>query len=127
MGAPLWSSGSAWTKYHYHPCSKLGVGVSEGCFIFDFVSLSLEVINLRPPMDWLLLYRQHLPQVLMYGVLSAFVLVMRKSLCSESYCYFPYMLPIFHLIHAYGLSAPRLYLNYQRPKDVKDTGCAWIR
>ena len=24
---------------HYHPCSNLGVGISEGCFIFDFASL----------------------------------------------------------------------------------------
>ena len=28
---------------HYYPCSNLGVGISEGCFIFDFDSLPLEV------------------------------------------------------------------------------------
>ena len=32
-----------WTTDHYHPCSNLGVGISEGCYIFDFASLSLEV------------------------------------------------------------------------------------
>ena len=31
------------TTDHYHPCSNLGVGLSEGCFIFDFDSLPLEV------------------------------------------------------------------------------------
>ena len=28
---------------HYHPRSNLGVCLSEGCFIFDFVSLPLDV------------------------------------------------------------------------------------
>ena len=28
---------------HYHPCSNPGVGISEGCFVFHFVSLHLEV------------------------------------------------------------------------------------
>jgi len=28
---------------HYHPCSNPGVGISEGCFVFHFVSLPLEV------------------------------------------------------------------------------------
>jgi len=32
-----------WTTDHYHPCSNLGVGISEGCFVFDFTSLPLEV------------------------------------------------------------------------------------
>ena len=32
-----------WTTDHYHPCSNLGMGISEGCFIFDFASLPLEV------------------------------------------------------------------------------------
>jgi len=32
-----------WTTDHYHPCSNLGVGISEGCFVFDFASLPLEV------------------------------------------------------------------------------------
>jgi len=31
------------TTDHYHPCSNLGVGIAEGCFIFDFTSLPLEV------------------------------------------------------------------------------------
>ena len=30
---------ACWTTDHYHPCSNLGVGISEGCFIFDFASL----------------------------------------------------------------------------------------
>ena len=32
-----------WTRHHYHPRSNLGVGISEGGFIFDFASLPLEV------------------------------------------------------------------------------------
>ena len=31
------------TTDHYHPCSNPGVGISEGCFVFHFVSLPLEV------------------------------------------------------------------------------------
>jgi len=34
---------ACWTTNHYHPCSNLGVGISEGCFVFHFVSLPLEV------------------------------------------------------------------------------------
>ena len=34
---------ACWTTDHYHPCSNLGVGISEGCFIFDFASLPLKV------------------------------------------------------------------------------------
>ena len=34
---------ACWTTDHYHPCSNLGVGISEGCFIFDYASLPLEV------------------------------------------------------------------------------------
>ena len=34
---------ACWTTDHYHPCSNVGVGISEGCFIFDFASLFLEV------------------------------------------------------------------------------------
>ena len=34
---------ACWTTDHYHPCLNLGVGVSEGCFVFDFTSLPLEV------------------------------------------------------------------------------------
>ena len=32
-----------WITDHYHPCSNTGVGISEGCFVFRFVSLPLEV------------------------------------------------------------------------------------
>jgi len=32
---------ACWTRDHYHPCSNLGVGISEGRFIFDFTSLPL--------------------------------------------------------------------------------------
>jgi len=28
---------------HYHPCSNLGMRISEGCFIFDFTSVPFEV------------------------------------------------------------------------------------
>jgi len=31
------------TTDHYHPCSNPGVGISEGCFVFCFTSLPLEV------------------------------------------------------------------------------------
>ena len=31
------------TTDHCHPCSNLGVGISEGCFNFDFASLPLKV------------------------------------------------------------------------------------
>jgi len=34
---------ACWTTNDYHPCSNLGVGISEGCFIFDSASLPLEV------------------------------------------------------------------------------------
>ena len=34
---------ACWTTDHYHPCSNLGVGISEGCFVFEFASLPLEV------------------------------------------------------------------------------------
>ena len=34
---------ACWTTDHYHLCSNLGVGISEGCFIFVFASLPLEV------------------------------------------------------------------------------------
>jgi len=27
---------ACWTTDHYHPCLNPGVGISEGCFIFDF-------------------------------------------------------------------------------------------
>ena len=32
-----------WTTDHCRPCSNLGVGISEDCFIFDFASLLVEV------------------------------------------------------------------------------------
>jgi len=41
-----WLCGPAvacWITDHYHPCSNLGMGISEGCFILDFASLPLEV------------------------------------------------------------------------------------
>ena len=34
---------ACWTTDHYHPCSNPDVGISEGCFVFHFVSLPLEV------------------------------------------------------------------------------------
>ena len=34
---------ACWTTDHYHPCSNLGVGISEGCFVLDIASLHLEV------------------------------------------------------------------------------------
>ena len=34
---------ACWTTDHYHACSNPGVGISEGCFVFRFVSLSLEI------------------------------------------------------------------------------------
>ena len=34
-----------WTTDHYHLSSKLGVSISEHCFIFDFASLPLEVVR----------------------------------------------------------------------------------
>ena len=41
--APPWSSGSVFDRRSLPPCSNLGVGISEGCFIFDFPSLPLEI------------------------------------------------------------------------------------
>jgi len=35
--------GSALDTYPYHMSSNLGMSISEGCFIFDFASLPLEV------------------------------------------------------------------------------------
>ena len=32
-----------WTTNHYHLSSNLGRGIFQGCFIFDFASLPLEV------------------------------------------------------------------------------------
>ena len=34
-----------WITDHYHLSSNLGVGISEGCFIFDFASLPLDVVR----------------------------------------------------------------------------------
>ena len=48
---------ACWVTDHYHPCSNLGVGISEGCFIFDFASLPLEVA--RPILSAYLAYRVH--------------------------------------------------------------------
>ena len=36
---------ACWITNHYHRCSNLGVGISEGCFVFDFASLQLEVVR----------------------------------------------------------------------------------
>jgi len=43
---PPWSSGSVLDYRLLPPCSNLGVGISEGCFVFDFTSLPLEVTHL---------------------------------------------------------------------------------
>ena len=32
-----------WSTDHYHPCSNLGVGISEGCFIFHHHRLLLKL------------------------------------------------------------------------------------
>ena len=41
---PPWSNWVArWVIDYYHPSSNLGVGIPEGCFIFDFALLPLEV------------------------------------------------------------------------------------
>ena len=37
---------ACWTTDHYHPCSNPGVGIYEGCFVFHFVSLLMEVARL---------------------------------------------------------------------------------
>ena len=34
---------ACWTTDHYQECSNLGLGISEGCLIFDFASLPLEL------------------------------------------------------------------------------------
>ena len=34
---------ACWITDHCHSCSNLGVGISEGCLIFDFASLHLEI------------------------------------------------------------------------------------
>ena len=34
---------ACWITDHYHPGLNLGLGISEGCFIFDFASFPLEV------------------------------------------------------------------------------------
>ena len=34
---------ACWTTVHYHLSLNLDVDISEGCFIFDFPSLPLEV------------------------------------------------------------------------------------
>ena len=39
----LVGSAVRWTKDHYHLNSNFGVGKTQGCFIFDLVSLPLEV------------------------------------------------------------------------------------
>ena len=34
---------ACWTTDYYHPCSNVGVGISEGRFICDFAALRLEL------------------------------------------------------------------------------------
>ena len=34
---------ACWITDHYHPCSNIGMGISEDCFVFNFASLPLEV------------------------------------------------------------------------------------
>ena len=41
-GASVIQLVARWTTYHYHLSSDLGVGISEGCFIFDFASVPLD-------------------------------------------------------------------------------------
>ena len=49
VGAPPWSNCSVLDhKDHYHLCSNLGVGIWEGCFIFDFASLPMKVARRNP-------------------------------------------------------------------------------
>ncbi|KAK2147741.1 hypothetical protein LSH36_538g01023 [Paralvinella palmiformis] len=49
--APPWSSGSVLNYRSLPPCSNLGMGISEGCFVFDFTSLPLEVARpIKPTM-----------------------------------------------------------------------------
>ena len=43
LRAPPWSTGSMFDHRSLPPRSNLGVGISEGCFIFDFASSPLEV------------------------------------------------------------------------------------
>ena len=43
QGRLLCLAAVCWTTDHYHSCQNLGVGISEGCFIFDSASLHLEV------------------------------------------------------------------------------------
>ena len=32
---------ACWITDHYHPCSYLGVGISERCFIFEFADVEV--------------------------------------------------------------------------------------
>ena len=44
---------ACWITYHYQPCSNLGVGISEGYFIFDFAPLpSLDPFSLTCAQKW---------------------------------------------------------------------------
>ena len=43
IGVPPWSSGSVLDHRSLPPCLNPSVGISEGCFVFHFVSLALEV------------------------------------------------------------------------------------
>jgi hypothetical protein len=35
----IWLAVACWTTDRYHPGSNLGVGISEGRFIFDFITV----------------------------------------------------------------------------------------
>ena len=43
LGASVVQLVAHWTTDHYHLGSNLDVGIPEGCFMFDFASLTLEV------------------------------------------------------------------------------------
>jgi len=61
---------ACWTTDHYHLCSNLGVGISEGCFIFDFASLPLEVARPIWPTLRTKVAIKHQPQVRKFHALT---------------------------------------------------------
>jgi len=42
VGASVVKLLARWTAYHYHLSSNLVVGISEGCFVFEYASLPLQ-------------------------------------------------------------------------------------
>jgi len=64
---------ACWITDHHHPCLKLGMGISEGCFIFDFTSLPLEVARPIYPTMCTKVAVKHQSSLLSYvhGVISA--------------------------------------------------------